>query len=66
MGWDKYVAHMAERRGANRDLGRESEGVKPLGRPRCRWEDNIKMNLQGTVWGNGLVWLWIGRGDELL
>jgi hypothetical protein len=35
-----------ERKGMNRVLVGKSEGKKPLGRPRCRWEDNIKMNLQ--------------------
>jgi len=30
------------------------EGKRPLGRPRRRWEDNIKMNLQEVGWGNGL------------
>ena len=27
------------------------EGQTPIGRPRCRWEDNIKMDLQGVGWG---------------
>jgi hypothetical protein len=27
------------------------EGKKPLGRPRCRWEDNIKMYLKRIEWG---------------
>ena len=29
------------------------EGKRPLGRPRCRWEDNIKMDLQTVGWGSG-------------
>jgi hypothetical protein len=29
------------------------EGKRPLGRPRCRWEDNIKMNLQEVGWRGG-------------
>jgi hypothetical protein len=36
---------MGERRGAYRALVGKSEGRKPLGRPRRRWEDNIKMDL---------------------
>jgi hypothetical protein len=32
------------------------EGRKPLGRPRCRWEDNIKMDLQEVGWG-GMDWI---------
>jgi len=31
---------------------RKSEGNIPCGRPRCRWEDNIKMNLQKVGWGS--------------
>jgi len=36
---------MGERRGVYRVLVGKSEGKRPLGRPRRRWEDNIKMNL---------------------
>jgi hypothetical protein len=31
------------------------EGKRPLGRPRCRWEDNIKMDLREIGW-SGVVW----------
>jgi len=38
-----------------RILERKPEGKKPPGRPRLRWEDNIKMDLQKwDVWGHGL------------
>jgi len=37
---------MGERRGVYRVLVGKIEGKRPLGRPRCRWEDNIKMDLQ--------------------
>ena len=37
---------MGERRGVYRVLVRKPEGKRPLGRPRRRWEDNIKMDLQ--------------------
>jgi len=37
---------MAERRGVYRVLVGKPEGKRPHGRPRCRWEDNIKMDLQ--------------------
>jgi hypothetical protein len=43
--WAGHVARMGERRGAYRALVGKSEGRKPLGRPRRRWEDNIKMDL---------------------
>jgi len=32
------------------------EGKRPLGRPRCRWEDNVKMDLQGVGCG-GMDWI---------
>ena len=35
-------------------FGGELEGRRLLGRPRHRWEDNIKMGLQAVRWGNGL------------
>jgi len=37
---------MGERRGVYRVLVGKSEGKRPLGRPRRRWENNIKMDLQ--------------------
>jgi hypothetical protein len=41
---------MRERRGAYRILVGRSEGRSPLGRPRRRWEDNMKMELQEVGW----------------
>jgi hypothetical protein len=46
MRWAGYVAHMGEGRGVYRDLVGRPEGKRPLGRPRRRWEDNIKMGLR--------------------
>jgi hypothetical protein len=43
-----------ERRGAYRILVGRPEGRRPLGRPRRRWEGNIKMDLQEVGWGHGL------------
>jgi hypothetical protein len=50
---------MREDRGVHRVLVGKPEGKRPLGRPRCRWEDNIKMDLQevGGVVGTGWSWL---------
>jgi hypothetical protein len=42
---------MGENRGAYRILVRKPEGRRPLGRPRRRWKDNIKMDLQEVGWG---------------
>jgi hypothetical protein len=40
-----HVARMGKKRIAYRILVGKPEGKRPLGRPRCRWEDNIKMDL---------------------
>jgi hypothetical protein len=42
---------MGERRSAYRALVGKPEERRPLGRPRCRWEDNIKMDLREVGWG---------------
>jgi hypothetical protein len=46
MRWAGHVTHMGEVRGAYNVLVGRPEGRKPLGRPRRRWEDNIKMDLR--------------------
>jgi len=45
---------MGEGIGACRVLVWNPQGQRPLGRPRCRWEDNIKKDLQEVGWGHGL------------
>jgi hypothetical protein len=44
--WAGHVAHMGEGRGVYRVLVGRPKGKKPLGRPRYRWEDNIKLDLR--------------------
>jgi len=46
MRWAGHVARMGEGRSVYWVLVGKPEGKKPLGRPRCRWEDGIKMDLQ--------------------
>ena len=48
-----HVARMGERKGVYRVLVGKSEGKRPLGRSRRRWEDNIKMDLQEVGGGCG-------------
>jgi hypothetical protein len=59
--WGGHVARMGEKRGVYRVLVGRPEGKRPLGRPRRRWEDNIKMDLRdvGIVGAN-----WIRLAQE--
>jgi hypothetical protein len=52
MRWAGLVARMGEVRGAYNILVGRSEGRRPLGRPRRRWEDNIKMDLREIGFGD--------------
>jgi hypothetical protein len=56
MRWAGHVARMGEKRIAYRILVGNPEGKRPLGRPRRRWVDNIKMGLRGTGW-DGMDWI---------
>ena len=53
MRWAGHVARLGEDRGVNRVLVRKPEGKRSLGKPRRRWEDNIKMYLQEVGGGCG-------------
>jgi hypothetical protein len=53
MRWVGHVACMGEGRGEHRVLVGKLEGKRPLGRPRRRWEDNIKVDLQEVGGGCG-------------
>jgi hypothetical protein len=66
--WAGHVARMGERRGAYRAFVWKPEGRRPLGRPRRRWEYNIKMDLREVGLGaqTGSIWLRIGTGGGLL
>jgi hypothetical protein len=59
-----HVARMGEERGVHRVLVGKPEGKSPLGRPRRRWEDNIKMDVQevGGLVGTRWSWLRVGTG----
>jgi hypothetical protein len=62
MRWAGHIARLGEKRNVYRLLVGKPEGKKPLGRPRRRRVDNIKMDLLEI----GLVCLRIGTGGELL
>jgi hypothetical protein len=52
MGWVGHVARMEEGRGVRTFLVGKPEGKRPLGSPRRRWEDNIKVDLR-EIWIDG-------------
>jgi hypothetical protein len=54
MRWAGHVVRMGEERGVHRVFVGKPNGKRPLERPRCRWEDNNKMDIQevgGGWWG---------------
>ncbi|KAJ4439473.1 hypothetical protein ANN_07597, partial [Periplaneta americana] len=62
--WAGHVARMGEFRNAYRVLVGRPEGKRPLGRPRRRWEDNIKMDLR-EVGYDSRDWINLAQGHEL-
>jgi hypothetical protein len=54
--WAENVARMGAKKNAYRILVGKQEGKRPLGRPRRRWEDNIKMDLREIGW-SGMDWI---------
>jgi hypothetical protein len=67
MRWARHVARIGTKRRAYRILVGKPEGKRPLGIPRRRWEDNIRMYLRydGVVWTR-LIWLRIATSGGLL
>jgi hypothetical protein len=54
--WSGHVARMREKRNAYRFLVGKTEGRRPLGRPRRRWVDYIRLDLVEIGWG-GVDWI---------
>ena len=63
MRWARHVARMGEGRGVYRVLEGKPEGKSPLGRPRHRWEYNIKMDLQEVGCG-GMDWIVLAQDRD--
>jgi hypothetical protein len=59
--WEGHVARMGEKRNAYRLLVGRPEGKRPLGRPRHRWVDHIRMDLGEVRWGDED---WIGLAQD--
>jgi hypothetical protein len=60
MRWAGHVARIGEWRGVYRVLVWRPEGKRPLERPRCRWEDNIKMDLR-EIEIDGANWIQLAQ-----
>jgi hypothetical protein len=65
MRWTGQVAHMGEERKVYRVLVGKPKGKRPLGRPKHRWQDGIRMEIGWGVW-SGLSCLRIGTSGGLL
>jgi hypothetical protein len=63
MRWAGHVTRMGEERGVYRVLVGKLEGKRPLGRPRHRWEDNRRMDLQEVGCG-GMDWIGLAQDRD--
>jgi hypothetical protein len=63
MRWAGQVARIREERGVYRVLVGTPEGKRPLGRPKRRWEDNIRMDLQEVGCG-GMDWIGLAQDRD--
>jgi hypothetical protein len=63
MMWEGHVARMGEGRNVYRVLVGKPEGKRPLGRPRRRWEDGIKMDLRETG-RRGVEWIHLAQDRD--
>ena len=61
--WVRHVARIGEGRGVYRVLVRKPEGKRQLGRPRLRWENNIKMDLR-EVGGGCEDWMELAENRD--
>jgi hypothetical protein len=63
MRWAEHVSQIGEKRNAHRILVGKLEGRRLLGRPRHRWEDNIKMDVREIGWG-GMDWIYLAQDRD--
>jgi hypothetical protein len=63
MRWAGHIAQMGEKRNAYRILVGIPERKRPLGRPRRRWVDNIKMDLREIGW-DGMDWIDLAQNRD--
>jgi hypothetical protein len=63
MRWAGHMARMGEERNVYRVLMGKPEGRRPLGRPRRRWEDGIRMDLRENGWGS-IDWIQLAQDRD--
>jgi hypothetical protein len=63
MRWAGHIARLEEKRNAYRILMGNPEGKRPLGRPRHRWVDNIKMDLRKIGW-DSMDWIDLAQNRD--
>jgi hypothetical protein len=61
--WAGHIVRMGKERGVCMVLVGKPEGKRPLGRPRRRWEDNIRMDLQEVGYG-GMNWVGLAQDGD--
>jgi hypothetical protein len=64
MRWVGHVARVEEKRNAYRLLVEKPEGKRPLRRPRCRWVQYIKMDLEEVEWEEGIDWIRLAQDRD--
>jgi hypothetical protein len=62
--WAGHVARMGKGRNVYRVLVGKPEGKRPLGRPRRRWEDGIRVGLKQIGWGGGVEWIELAQDTD--
>jgi hypothetical protein len=63
MRWVGHVAYMGEGMKVYKVLVGKPEGKRPLGRPRCRWDDGIRMDLREIGWGSA-EWIQLAQDGD--
>jgi hypothetical protein len=64
MRWEGYVARKAQNRNTDRILVGNPECKRPLGRHRCWWQNNIKMDFREIGWG-GVDWIGVAQDRNI-
>jgi hypothetical protein len=64
MRWTGHISRMGAKRNAYRLLVGNPEGKRPLGKPRHRWEDNIRADLKEMGWG-GVDWIDLAQNRDM-